>query len=431
MTRSMNRFRHPAIRTLALLVMAGAFTLSAHAQSDLRIQELTFPEGQVRLVVGHPLAGSTNFVLQQITALTNAWATVPNASARSLGFGVVELLAPHPATPEGFFRICGLVSAGDADGDGLPDAIEITLGTDPRRIDTDADGFSDGVEVAFGSNPLNRNSVPSVTTLPRAGFVDAVSTAAEGAGSHRVNIRFDKPFFGTLKYAVLPESTATAPTDFASLSGSVTVAGTNAVITLSWVNNTNISPTRLIFLQITNGPADLYARGGQTRHTIVLSDNDGWWNGLLQDKYAERNFRIKMLRGANSQIIFAAGGGQDGLPVLASEPANARSSQSEGIVPIGSWTGTVVSDTPNHFKIVSPPLPAASGGLFGAGTGLTRTLTLEVLPAPGKFHEIIPARYIGTYTEVLALPGSNYLGCTNTGTFVLAQDVPTAPNVNQ
>lgn len=427
----MKRFCHPAVRGLALLMMAGAFSLPARAQSDIRIEQLTFPEGQVRLVVGHPLAGSTNFVLQQISAVTNAWASVPNASIRSLGFGVVELLAPRPATPESFFRICSLVSAGDADGDGLPDAIETTLGTDPRRIDTDDDGFGDGVEVAFGSNPLNRNSVPSITNLPRAGFVDAVSTAAEGAGTHQVNLRFDKPFFGTLKYAVLPESTATAPADFAALSGTVAVAGTNATIAISWVNNTNINPTRLIFLQITNGPADLYARGGQTRHTIVLSDNDAWWSGLLRDKYSERNFRIKLLRGANPQVIFAAGGGQDGLPVLASEPANARSSQSEGIIPVGGWQGTVVSDTPNHFKIASPTLPAASGGLFGAGTGLTRTLTLEALPAPDSFHEIIPARYIGTYTEVLALPGSNYLGCTNTGTFVLGQDIPAAPNVNQ
>jgi hypothetical protein len=35
----------------------------------------------------------------------------------------------------------------DSDGDGLTDAEEIALGTDPHNPDTDGDGFSDGVEV--------------------------------------------------------------------------------------------------------------------------------------------------------------------------------------------------------------------------------------------------------------------------------------------
>lgn len=46
---------------------------------------------------------------------------------------------------------CG---ARDADGDGLSDAEERELGTDPRVADSDDDGLSDGEEVEFGSNPL-------------------------------------------------------------------------------------------------------------------------------------------------------------------------------------------------------------------------------------------------------------------------------------
>ncbi len=37
----------------------------------------------------------------------------------------------------------------DSDGDGLTDAEEVAIGTDPRRRDTDGDGFSDGLEVAL------------------------------------------------------------------------------------------------------------------------------------------------------------------------------------------------------------------------------------------------------------------------------------------
>ncbi|GAA5131063.1 Ig-like domain-containing protein [Luteolibacter yonseiensis] len=43
----------------------------------------------------------------------------------------------------------------DADGDGLPDARETELGTDPDDPDTDADGMPDGWEILHGFNPLN------------------------------------------------------------------------------------------------------------------------------------------------------------------------------------------------------------------------------------------------------------------------------------
>ncbi len=47
----------------------------------------------------------------------------------------------------------------DSDGDGLPDAVEILLGTNPNNPDTDGDTFSDGDEVnIFFSNPLDKES---------------------------------------------------------------------------------------------------------------------------------------------------------------------------------------------------------------------------------------------------------------------------------
>ncbi|HUB09148.1 MAG TPA: VWA domain-containing protein [Myxococcales bacterium] len=43
----------------------------------------------------------------------------------------------------------------DSDGDGLSDAEEIAIGTDPRNRDTDGDGFSDGVEVLAHRNNVD------------------------------------------------------------------------------------------------------------------------------------------------------------------------------------------------------------------------------------------------------------------------------------
>lgn len=42
----------------------------------------------------------------------------------------------------------------DSDGDGLTDAHEVALGTDPHNTDSDGDGLPDGWEAAHGTNPL-------------------------------------------------------------------------------------------------------------------------------------------------------------------------------------------------------------------------------------------------------------------------------------
>ena len=49
----------------------------------------------------------------------------------------------------------------DTDGDGLTDAEETALGTDPNVADTDGDGFSDGQEVAAKTDPLSQSSLLS------------------------------------------------------------------------------------------------------------------------------------------------------------------------------------------------------------------------------------------------------------------------------
>lgn len=46
----------------------------------------------------------------------------------------------------------------DTDGDGVTDADEATLGTDPNNADSDGDGLSDGDEVAQGTNPAAQDT---------------------------------------------------------------------------------------------------------------------------------------------------------------------------------------------------------------------------------------------------------------------------------
>jgi hypothetical protein len=51
----------------------------------------------------------------------------------------------------------------DTDGDGLSDAQEQQLGTNPNKLDTDGDGYSDNDEIAQGSDPLDASSTPEAS----------------------------------------------------------------------------------------------------------------------------------------------------------------------------------------------------------------------------------------------------------------------------
>ena len=67
---------------------------------------------------------------------TNLYATVPEAHE------------PRSA----FFMLAG---QRDADGDGLSDAVELSLGCDPHDPDMDGDGLADGQELALGASPFS------------------------------------------------------------------------------------------------------------------------------------------------------------------------------------------------------------------------------------------------------------------------------------
>jgi subtilisin family serine protease len=76
----------------------------------------------------------------------------------------------------------------DFDMDGLSNAYELLLGTDPMRADTDGDGWSDDAELAVGSNPLDANSRPymMVVSSPSVAFMLPANQGAGGLTNNTV-----------------------------------------------------------------------------------------------------------------------------------------------------------------------------------------------------------------------------------------------------
>lgn len=68
----------------------------------------------------------------------------------------------------------------DSDGDGLYDALEAYIGTDPQRADTDSDGLSDYIELTIGTNPLIVDSDSNgVSDFDEDADVDGLSNGRE------------------------------------------------------------------------------------------------------------------------------------------------------------------------------------------------------------------------------------------------------------
>ncbi|MBN1454654.1 MAG: right-handed parallel beta-helix repeat-containing protein [Methanomicrobia archaeon] len=91
------------------------------------------------------------------------WANISHYSV----FSVSGSVTPKKDTPSDSGTSGGGTKSRDSDGDGLPDWMELLMGTDPANKDTDGDGYTDDRD-PFPLDPtLPLQPTPTVTTRPR------------------------------------------------------------------------------------------------------------------------------------------------------------------------------------------------------------------------------------------------------------------------
>jgi hypothetical protein len=354
------------------------------------------------------------------------------ARIEDLGGGRYQTVIPDPALPQAFFRIAGFLPP-DSDGDGLSDALEALIGTDPSRADTDGDGFGDGVETANLTDPLSVLSQPPLPVLPEVNFVESLSVTNEGAGTYRVPITISERFNGTIRYEIAAASTAHAGTDFQPVSGTLLVNGTNAAIPIMFIDDWLIQDVRVIYLDLKADSAGRYRRGGRLRHIIRLEDNDGYWAGMFKNVltytnqsgvrtnvagFSELSFRLKLLRqGAAAQAS-----------LISTNPPGGRP-QGAGLVPTGEWPMQSFVLGTNWLNTISGPIPVPASGLF-PNAQLQRVFTLTAYPTNQLAFDFQGGRIVGEFTErLLAVDaGSQHLARNvSHGLFVLVRE-PQAPS---
>jgi len=122
----------------------------------------------LNITIGAANSGLAGRILLQVEEHGEAWYVSPDTLARHyLGRPVDAWQVMREQgigiTNANLRRIpVGIVEAGggDADGDGLSDALEKAVGTNPEKADTDGDGIGDGRELNLNYNPAGAGSLP-------------------------------------------------------------------------------------------------------------------------------------------------------------------------------------------------------------------------------------------------------------------------------
>ncbi len=139
--------------------------------ADKEVEVFSFANSGACLGAVNLLENSTDPFNQPTDAPNNSAGTNPGNSLTNLGWGAED--TNNYAGNYGCPATCTAVAT-DTDGDGLTDAQETAIGTDPTKVDSDGDGVDDKTEVG--------SSVTNPTDTDGDGTIDALDTDDDGDG---------------------------------------------------------------------------------------------------------------------------------------------------------------------------------------------------------------------------------------------------------
>ncbi|MGE4069848.1 MAG: Calx-beta domain-containing protein [Lysobacterales bacterium] len=270
------------------------------------------------------------------------------------------------------------------------------------EVDINADGIVDARDLACFHSNCNPVSIE---------FSQGTSEVSEDDGLIQLPLRLSRSAFCTLNYTI--EGPATAGSDYLAPSGSIMLAGSNASIPITILDDTNFDE-ELEPLIVAIAPGTCYRPGSQSVQYVHLVDNDRPWFGTIEAQILGSNpaegsgdllgFRLDVVRGngAVTATLIADG----------------------GMLPPGMWPADVFIEGPNNFSMVLAPIPAAT-----TSTSFEAALNRQFSFAASNSNpdqEVQPGVARGTYTETItsALPATGYLETVVVGRFSLVRSAP-------
>lgn len=108
----------------------------------------------------------------------------------------------------------------DADGDGLTNAEEYRIGSNPNSRDSDGDGVEDALEVAYNTDPVDDSSTPVIEAPIFTSAVSAFTTVGAVDGSDKYVAELNG-----VTMTLIPQSTIADPAVLGLISGQLGVVG--------------------------------------------------------------------------------------------------------------------------------------------------------------------------------------------------------------
>ena len=240
-----------------------------------------------------------------------------------------------------------------------------------------------------------------------AGFSMSDITVEEGSGSAQVTVTFSQPFVGTLRYRwngnIIPGEDG-----FGTLSGTVGVSGTSAVISLTIPENSTLDEVRQLSVNIEVAETDGYETGeGTASASITVVDNDALWAGAFQHKSESIPLLFELVKNGatwSGKLL------SDGTGLF---PESVTGFPLSSIV----FTDTVFSANANSIAI-----PASVENSLCSDAVLSLSMS-----ASGA--DVSDTRVVGTATLNISKPGNAHLDVVlGGGEFVLVRQVVTQPS---